>query len=162
MRFLRSHGLASSADPREGLQDLWILGLETAVHGYIFRRVFAEEDQRVAYMVGIVDRRGYFLDHLFLRFRFKPGGASMNTTGIEFLLSLIHDPYSVSPRRLYLLVQSPPSEPLPFIHSRVGGNALAVMYRLVLVEKRLTKIKYRSKTTQFADFSKSWVYTCTA
>lgn len=91
-RFLHNQGLASSADPLERLQDLWILGLETAVDGYIFRRVFAEKDQRVAYVVGIVDRGCDFLDHLFLRFRLMPGGASINTTGIEFLLSLIHGP----------------------------------------------------------------------
>jgi hypothetical protein len=58
----------SSADLLEHLQDLWILGLETAVHGYIFRRVFAKKDQRVAYVVGIIDCSRDFLHHLFLSF----------------------------------------------------------------------------------------------
>src|SRR5262249_46678544 len=61
----------SSADPLERLQDLWVLGLETAVHGYILRRVLPEKDQRVADVVSIIDRGRNFLEHLFLSLRFN-------------------------------------------------------------------------------------------
>src|SRR5215475_14467593 len=57
---------STSADFLERLDNLWVLRLEAAVHGDVLRGILAQEDQRVADVIGLVDRARDLLHHSLL------------------------------------------------------------------------------------------------
>src|SRR5215471_18422206 len=66
-------GLRAGANFLQGLENLGILRLQPPIHSHILGRIFAQEHQRVTYVIGLIDGFSDLRYHPCLGLRPNPG-----------------------------------------------------------------------------------------